>query len=190
MMPLVEITESLLVQCKFCHGEKQARPFCLPDTNEDIVIPASSSLNVGLGGGFTLEAWVNPVDVSQTRQPIFEWNAGDGVTYWGVHFYIDPFASGSLLPGSLYTDIQGSDDSWHQMWSPAGVTTSNVFQHVALTYDKASGVATIYRNGAVVAQQTFGSFTPKTIQNLHIGRRPTDPSGQRFTFSGMIDEAA
>jgi hypothetical protein len=164
--------------------------FLFTDTNEDIRIPASPSLDLGAASGFTLEAWINPTDVS-TRHPIFEWNAGDGVTYWGVHFYIDPVIFGGTAPGSLYANIQGEGDVWHQMWSSGNVAVSNVFQHVALTYDKASGLATIYRNGVQVAQQNFGSFTPKTSGlDLHIGRRPTDPGGERYTFSGKIDEPA
>jgi hypothetical protein len=154
--------------------------FIFPGTNGNVLIPANSNLDLGLGGGLTLEAWISPSDVS-IYDPIFEWNADDGVTYWGVHLYVIP-------TGTLYADVQGSDDTWHQIQSASGIVSSNSFQHVALTYDKASGLARLYRNGVVVAEQTFGSFTPKTTGNLNIGSRPTDPANQHFTFSGMIDE--
>jgi hypothetical protein len=172
----------------FASGEV-GQAFHFTDTNEDIVIPASSNLNVGLGAGLTLEAWINPDNVTNYN-PIFEWNRGDGVNYWGVGFFV---LSGSVyntepVPGTLYANVQGVGDVWHQLWSAPGTITNGGFQHVALTYDKASGLATLYCNGAIVAQQNFGSFTPKTIDNLHIGRRPTDPAGDRFTFLGSIDE--
>ena len=174
----------------FAAGEV-GEAFQFNDTNEDIIIPASSSLDVGAGGGLTLEAWINPQNVTNYN-PILEWNAGDGTTYWGVQLYVlsEGVYSAVPQPGTLYANVQDINDGWHQIWSSAGTVTNNGFQHVALTYDKASGVATLYCNGAIVAQQTFGSFTPKTIQNLHIGRRPTDPAGTRFTFIGMIDEAS
>ena len=38
-------------------------------------VPASATLNVGAGDGFTLEAWVKPNSVS-IAQPILEWNLG------------------------------------------------------------------------------------------------------------------
>src|SRR6185312_7998771 len=74
------------------------------------------------------------------------------------------------------------------MWSAPGLVTPNTFQHVALTYDKASGVARLYLNGAIVVETAFGTFTPKTTGNLNIGNRPIDPAGSQFTFTGLIDE--
>src|SRR5438874_5597042 len=43
--------------------------------------------------------------------------------------------------------------------------------HVGLTYDKTTGVATIYYNGAAVATQNLGIFTPQTSGPLYIGER-------------------
>lgn len=165
--------------------------FSITGTNADIIIPASSNLNVGLGAGLTFEAWINPRGVTNYN-PVFEWNSGDGVTYAGVQMYVlsGGVYSSSPVPGTLYANVQDVNDGWHQLWSAPGVVTNGVFQHVALTYDKASGVATLYCNGAVVAQETLGSFTPKTWQNLHLGRRPLVPGGIRYTFIGLIDEAS
>ena len=154
--------------------------FFFNNTNAAFKVPASSSLNVGAGNGFTLETWINPSDISQLH-PLFEWNVGDGVTYWGVHFYIS--ASGV---GSLYANVVDSGGGWHSIHSATEVITNDVFQHVALTYNKASGVATIYCNGAVVAQQNLGSFTPQTTYDLYLGRRPGTDS--ILTFAGLLDE--
>ena len=151
-------------------------------------MPASASLDVGASSGFTLETWINPTDVTQTH-PIFEWN---DLTYWGVHFHIapgQPFNS-NPGPGELYANIPDSSGTWHQMSSTGGVVVTNVFQHVALTYDQASGLAVIYCNGQIVAQQNFGSFTPRTAaRDLYLGERPA-PSGETASFAGLIDEPA
>jgi hypothetical protein len=152
--------------------------FSFNNTNADVRIPASASLNVGTNNGFTVEAWVNPADVSKLH-PLFEWNNGSGA--FGVQFYISVDSG----PGSFYANIVDSGGDWHQFHSSVAPVTTNVFQHVALTYNKTSGVATIYRNGTMVVQTTVGSFTPLTSYNLYLGR---NPSG--FSFAGLVDEAA
>ena len=63
------------------------------------------------------------------------------------------------------------------MTSPGGILSTNSFQHVALTYDKGSGLAVIYLNGAMVISNNWGSFTPQTTYPLNIGRRLGQPIG-------------
>ena len=161
--------------------------FSFNTADADVRIPASPSLNVGTGGGFTLEAWINPADTT-ARGPIFEWN--DGVTGWGAHWWIDPGQSGGSPAGLLYANIVDSGGGWHQFNSSPGAVINNVFQHVALTYDKSSGVATMYRNGAVVGQANLGSFTPHTSSDLYLGRRVIGAPGDTATFAGSMDDAA
>ena len=66
-----------------------------------------------------------------------------------------------------------------------------VWQHVALTYDKASGTGAIYINGVAVTTINLGSFTPITgFTNLLIGARTLfasvgSPASQ---YSGEMDE--
>jgi hypothetical protein len=53
-------------------------------------VPASPSLNVGLASGFTVEMWVNPVDIyfpNRQVQDLVEWNNGSGLSSAiGTHF--------------------------------------------------------------------------------------------------------
>jgi hypothetical protein len=63
-----------------------------------------------------------------------------------------------------------------------------VFQHVALTYDKASGMATVYYNGAMNVQVSLGSFTPNTMYDLCLGRRPASGASPVYCFAGLFDE--
>jgi hypothetical protein len=157
------------------------RAFLFNASDAAVKIPASSSLNVGAGNGLTIECWINPSDVSRA-DPIVEWNSGNNS--YGVHFYIN--ISGA---GNLYANIMDTGSSPHTFWSDAGVVENNVFQHVALTYDKATGVAKMYCNGAVVAEKRVGSFKPRTTYDLYVGRRvPTQ--GESYAFAGLIDEVS
>ena len=163
------------------------RAFSFNDTNAAVIVPASASLNVGTGSGFTLEAWIKPAEVTNIT-PIFEWNVGDGTSYWGVHFWIcpgQPF-SASPGPGELYADIVDTSGGNHQLSSNGGATAPGVLQHVALTYDKTTGLATIYCNGVIVAQQNLGKFTPQTTYNLYLGRRPGPDVV--VSYAGLLDE--
>ncbi len=152
------------------------------------LIPAAPALDVGGGSGFSIEGWILPNDVAGFH-PIWEWNGGEpGGATIGAHFWI------SHLPwsnGELFANIVGTDGSSHAFWSADGVVAPNVLQHVALTYDKASGVARILRNGQIVAESNLGSFTPKTGLDVFIGHRPGDYPGDwtyNAWFNGVIDE--
>ncbi len=148
--------------------------FRLDGKDSTIKIPASSTLNVGQAGGLTLEAWIKPDDVTK-QAPIFEWNG----SVLGAHFWNYP------APGQLFANLIDTAGSYHILNSSPGVLTAGVFQHIALTYDKASGLATLYHNGLAVAQQNFGSFTPQTSHDLYFGQRPGDRR-----YAGVIDETA
>jgi hypothetical protein len=176
---------SLVGDLGYTNGEV-GQAFAFNDTNAAVMIPASSSLDVGSGSGLTLEAWINPKDVT-VDHPLFEWNNSSS---WGVHFHIAPGQPFNVSPGSgeLYANLVDIYGNNHQLSSSSGVVSPNVFQHVALTYDKASGVATIYCNGQIVSQQNLGSFTPLTSYNLYLGHRPIP--NDTVNFAGLMDEPA
>jgi RHS repeat-associated protein len=148
--------------------------FSLNGTNS-VKVPATTATNVGTGNGFTVELWVNPVSVSQ-QQPVVEWNNGSTI---GVHLWVSVGGQ-----GVLYANIIDSGGGAHVFASPAGTITAGSFQHVALTYDKATGIAALYKNGNAVAQQSLGAFTPRTAYDVLFGERPG------FHFSGKIDEVS
>jgi hypothetical protein len=154
---------------------------------DDVRIPASPALDVAAGGSFTVTAWIKPAEVTGSHS-LLEWNTGDGVTYWGVHFCLDANAFNSG-PGSLYANIVDQSGAWHQIHSPPAVVKADVFQFVALSYDKPSGLARIYCNGFAVAQQVLGSFIPNTRYDLFLGRRPLT-RGETSSYVGALDEVA
>ena len=146
--------------------------------------PVSPNLNIGQGSGMTIEAWINPADAGQMAN-LIEWN--DGLGNIGAHLAISvPNAYGGG-PGSLSANLV---DTWgvsHQITSAPGALVSQVWQHVAVAYDKASGQAALFVNGNVVAVTNLGNFTPQTGYDLHLGNRPSGPLAG-LHFSGMVDE--
>jgi uncharacterized repeat protein (TIGR01451 family) len=152
-------------------------------TADDLVrIPAAPVLNVGAGSGLTVEAWINPTDVSQQR-PVVEWGSEAVI---GVHLWISVVGEAGSGPGSVFAnvvDVNGPTS--HQIVTVPNLVVANVWQHIALTYSRTTGVATLYLNGAIVRQQNFGSFTPITSSDVLIGKRLF---GGPSTFVGRIDE--
>jgi subtilisin-like proprotein convertase family protein len=150
-------------------------------------IPASPSLNVGTGPGLSIDCWINPHDLS-SNQALVEWNTGNN---FGAHLWISQptqfFGSGT---GCVYANLIVAPfiNAQRSLTSGAGILTTNKFQHVALTYDKRSGIAVLYCNGVAVATQNLGSFTPETTPDLYLGRRPSnDPTGP---YNGLMDEVS
>jgi hypothetical protein len=131
--------------------------------------------------------WVNPA--SQNLQDIFEWNQNNGVpaeaTQIGTHLVINE----STADGALYGNIVDTSGISHGFNSENGVIILNSFQHIAMTYDKTSGLAVLYRNGVEVAKANLGVFTPQTSFDLFLGNRPSGVfTGIRF--QGKLDEPA
>lgn len=156
--------------------------FNLDGTSGYAVAPASASLNVGQSSGLTIEGWIDPA--SLTEQPIVEWN--NGSSYPGAHLWISVPGVGNG-PGCLYANVVDTSGANHYFASPAGLVVTNAFQHVAMTYDKNSGNAVLYYNGAAVAQQNLGVFTPQTGYNLYLGDRPGGATPV-VSFGGLLDE--
>jgi hypothetical protein len=161
--------------------------FIFDGVDDSVRIPVSGPFtlpDVGIGEGFTVEAWINPNRL--TIGPIFEWNnnaGGEGVHLWHS---VDSITAGDG-PGNLYGNIVDITGVSHRITSPSGLLQTNQFNHVALSYDRAAGVAVIYHNGVAVKSEILGTFTPRTSYDLHLGRRPSGFFSENL-FAGLIDE--
>ena len=170
----------------FAPGEV-GQAFVFNGSDSSVRVPASTSLDVGLGDGFTIETWINPLDFS--FQSICEWNndgnynSGFGAGEIGVHLELNEYNA----DGSLWGNVVDTSGVSHNLYSPPGVIATNSLQHVAMTYDKASGMATLYQNGVVVAATNLGIFTPQTSSDFFMGTRPAGPFAG-IHFNGEIDE--
>ncbi len=111
----------------------------------------------------------------------------NGVQLW-VSVTNSPATGSGILNsnGCLYANLVDATNGAHEIWSTPGLVQSNVYQHVALTYNTNSGVATLYYNGTNVASTNLGVFIPKTTGDVLLGK---DMSllANNF-FSGAMDE--
>ena len=159
--------------------------FDFNDSNAYVRVPASSNLNVGLGNGFTFETWINPSTLN--LQPLAEWNSNSGDNGIGAHFWI---SEGKYFPGPagcLYANLVDTGGGDHYFSTDGGIVTTNTCQHIALTYDEASGVAVIYSNGIAVQTSNLGTFIPQTSFDFYLGGRPSG-FGAGSTYGGVMDE--
>ncbi|HOC56422.1 MAG TPA: hypothetical protein PKI20_12440, partial [Verrucomicrobiota bacterium] len=94
-------------------------------------------------------------------------------TPFGVQFWL-ALTNG---PGSLGALIWDTNSQPHVITTPPGVITNVGWQHVALTYDTNSGVASLYVNGLTNSQPlvttNLGYFVPRTSGDLYFGFDPT-----------------
>jgi len=160
--------------------------FFLNGTNASISVPASASLDFSQGEGFSVECWINPAQIADP-QPLVEWFQGVGPP-WGVHFWISEAGSGPG-PGCLYVNIADTFGGEHKFASAAGIVGTGTWQHVAVTYEHATGDTKLFYNGTVVAAQTLGFYTAQTSYPLYLGRRPAGIYKESL-FDGGMDEVA
>ncbi len=150
-------------------------------TSSYVEASASAGLNTGTNGtGITLACWIKPADFSY--RPLFEWNSGSGSDPWGVLFWIYGNAA------SLYADFIDINTNFNTISAPAGILTTGVFQHAAVTYDTNSGISVIYLNGTPQVTNNLGSFIPQTSSPLYLGFRPA--GGPATYFSGVMDDVS
>ncbi|MDR3413534.1 MAG: immunoglobulin domain-containing protein, partial [Formivibrio sp.] len=161
----------------FVPGEV-GQAFSLDGSSTYISVPASPSSDIGsVGTGVTIEAWIDPAGLTiQYGAPVVEWDSSTAI---GLHFWASD---------SLFANVIGTDGNPHTIQSGGGLITQGVFQHVAFTYDRASGTAILYCNGSAVTTQNLGSIVPQTTYPLNIGRRTGNVTGSGYNFDGLIDE--
>ena len=148
-----------------------------------IPIPASPSLDIGANGGFTIACWVKPDHLGPPGAaaiPIIEWDSSNNC---GLQLWVDQGFK-------LLVNIVDTMGNGHALRSADSSISRSHFQHIALTYDKSTGMAFLYVNGEQVASENFGNITPQTTYPVNIGRRTGQPIGLNNTYSGLLDELA
>lgn len=163
---------------------KVGRAFLFDGADDHFDIPASPSIDVGASGGMTFETWVNPSSIAM--QVVAEWNNGGGGVGSHLWLSVDHTVAGDGV-GNIYVNLYDTTETSHGILSPAGTMTANEWQHIAVTYDKTSGDAVLYRNGVVVATNNLGTFTPQTSYDLHLGYRASSAFSGTY-FGGLMDE--
>ena len=172
----------VLTDITFAEG-KTGKSFFFNGTSSSIRIPASPSLDIGAGEGFTIMAWIKPTDVDGFH-PLFQWTDGSGLNC--------SICFNSSESGVLMGNVAEAGRN-HFVVSNQGALAAGVFQHIALTYDKASGVGSWYLNGVVVAQrQLGGQLAVDTKGDLVISQRNTHQGdwSSNQSYTGLMDKIA
>ena len=133
---------------------------------------------------FTLETWINPDAARLTeQQPIFEFADATGPA--GVHFWLSVVDGGGFeSAGALFGNVRSVTGEHHLLGTPPGRVGGGEWSHVAMTYDSASGMGSLYLNGILEVSVELGPVVPQTRQPLYIGYRPQDSAegGGGYTF--------
>jgi alpha-tubulin suppressor-like RCC1 family protein/subtilisin-like proprotein convertase family protein len=111
----------------------------------------------------------------------------NGVQFW-VSITNVPGTTNVIMTntGCLFANLVDITNGSHWIYSGPGLIQSNVFQHVALTYDTNSGIANLFYNGTNVASTNFGVIIPKTTGDVLLGK---DMSLQTNNYyGGDMDE--
>jgi len=175
-----------LTDMNFADGQV-GQAFLLNGNSSWAKIPASPSLDVGKGDGLTISAWIKPSNVISFH-PILEWEVTrekNAVQLWLGHLPQDR--------GVLFGNVGDDQGNTHSLCSAPDAIVSGQFQHIAMTYDKISGIGRLFVNGHIVAEENLGVFTPHTTDDLFISRRPADQPGDwtyNTFFAGALDEIA
>jgi len=155
---------------------------------DTVKIPASASRDVGAGAGLTIEAWVNPRDLGR-RNPLVEWNhGGTNFIEWGVHMWLIQTSDFGLPNPRLFANLAEADGTPHYVLGNTPLLQTGVWHHVAVTYDKASGQARLFLDGALDAEVAVGTIEPETSYDLFLGSRPAGDSA--MSHDGLLDEVS
>ena len=145
-------------------------------TNSYIHIPQSSSLTVT--GSMTLALRMKVYNYDRERALIEWYDTGSGPHLWtGVWGW----QWGGLGTGANFIDTAGSGSHTVATDNPL----PNLWHHLAVTYDYASGCGKVYVDGVVKRTSLLGKFTPKTASDIYIGSRPSQPFDR---FCGLLDD--
>jgi hypothetical protein len=152
----------------FVPGEV-AQAFHLDATS---MVTASASSNLAVGS-FTIEAWLNPVDINNPR-PVVEYADPTGPGYIQLWY---GFRGAGGAPGALHGLLRDPGGAALQVDSAANLLASNQWSHVALTYDIAARIAQLYLNGVNVGSNMSAvAVVPNTLVPVNIGYRPPGSS--------------
>ena len=121
---------------------KIGQAFVLNGDSTCAEIPSNPTLDVGRGDGLTLSAWIKPSDVSGFH-PIMEWNTGTSApgTIIGVQLWIGQYPNSE---GVLSANFVSPSGDYIQVPSYPNALAADSWQHVAVTYDKRSGIISLY----------------------------------------------
>jgi hypothetical protein len=125
------------------------------DGTNDYIDCGKTATQLGIyDADYTFDAWVYPTNLPSNDRPMF--GTVQETTRQGLHLV---FRAGLIHQGHYFADFS------------AGSATLNAWNNISYTYVKSSGLASIYKNGALQGSGTISSFIGTT--NILIGRWAT-----------------
>jgi hypothetical protein len=114
--------------------------------------------------------------IQSRLRPLVEWDSNNDMS---AHLWL---STGAISPdiGNLYANLEDIAGNDHHMFFKDGLITANHFHYIALTYDKTTGMAALYRNAVEVANQNLGIFTPQTSSDLYFRIQVAGPAWALF----------
>ncbi len=149
---------TLLNGAKHVSGQV-GRAFAFDGVDDVVSIPDAPSLNFTPSSSFTIELWALRTSSAPTMHLVGKRNGCGGAPFYQI----------AIGPGAI----------------PSESVPTNVWTHVAVTYDGASGLQRQYVNGGLVASSNASSFVGSNSAPLLIGG-----SGTCTPFGGFIDEVS
>ncbi len=144
-------------------------------SNDYLTVPHNAALNLN-GGDFTLEAWVYP-EATNPGSILLKGLGGLNQDAEDYHFLV--------VNSKIYLSI-GKAGTFSEAYSATTSVTLNSWNHLAVSYNSSTRVATFYLNGIEDGSETFsGTFFSTDTNDLYIGRQGAGGGGY---FSGSLDE--
>ena len=135
--------------------------------NSNSYISRGSSASLNITGSFTLEAWLNPANVTGTKIILQKREGGDPVGY-------------TLLLSEGRVSIRTNSST---RLTGKTVLQSNSWTHVAGTYNSSNGFFSVFINGAMDTAASVAGAAPLTNpDSLYIGKGFNNP------YNGQMDE--
>ena len=143
-----------------------------------MVVPRAPALDVGPRPyGFSIQGWVRPDNVTNPA-PLVEYYDPTNPVPVGFRFWIGDLSSTNPAPGALSAAFYDTNNLpyyislTNNLYSPL---TNSGWQHVAVTYDPASGQSVLYTNGHRAIAQFLpltNGLSPRAVGDLYFGFDP------------------
>lgn len=153
------------------------------DGTTSITIPATGILNPD---SFTVTMWARPDDINGYQSLITsrtDHAALDGRTY-GYILYLDNASDWAFWSG----DGDPGPGTWNAAKSAANDPIAGEWVHLALTYDRSTGIKTLYLNGTVLATQENILIERNLLTDIHLGSG--SDTGTLYYYRGQLDDLA
>jgi hypothetical protein len=157
------------------------------DGDENITIhPVSNSLILK---SFSFSFWVAPQNPEQ-YQPILQYDAEGQQA--GTHVALNYIGGDSTVPFNVYTNAPFTTETGgigHRFASTWPNTISPEWNHVVVTFDKATGLMVFYINGEIFMEKEFSTEDPRLGNTIYLGWiPPSGAGGEPSFFTGRMDE--